>query len=445
MDRKLLRKVLDLAVPAIIANLLFTFQMIADTVMLGRYPPADVSLTALGLGSILYFMFFPLIMGLITGTIAIISRRWGEKKYKEAECVATESFITLLLISVPISLFGFFIGPKFIGFLGAEGAVITEGTKYIMAVFTFYPFSIFAISHMGSLMAAGDTKTPMYVNIIANGYNVFMNLLLIFGKFGFPELGVFGAGISTGTSYLVATAVILVLKSRKKLIIAPDYRYNKAYRKETVKKIFRIGIPAGLDMGMWSISSILLTPFILHFGTLGYSAFQIGLRAESIAYMPAIGFGIAATTLAGQYLGAKSEDMAIKAVLTSTRLVLLFMISIGLILIIFPEYISSFFTGDQAVIEVAALYLLVMGFTEPFLGATFTLAGGMRGAGYTKVPLIINFLGLIVLRLIFTYSLAFVLEMGLLGIWLAMLIETVIRAVLMYSVILKGNWMKVKV
>jgi putative MATE family efflux protein len=445
MDKKLCWKVLDLALPAIIANLLFTFQMIADTIMLGRYPPADVSLSALGLGSILYFMFFPLIMGLITGTVAIIARRWGAKEYKEARLVATDSLTILLLVSIPLALIGFLLGPTIIFYLGARDAVLTESTKYIWAVFAFYPFSVLAFSYQGSLMAAGDTKTPMYVNLITNSYNIIMNYFLIFGEFGFPELGVLGAGIATGTSYLVGAAVMLILHANNRLIVAPIYDLKFKTRIETLKKMFNIGIPAGVDMGMWSISSILMTPLILYFGTLGYSAYQIGLRAESIAYMPAIGFGIAATTLAGQYLGSKKENMAKEAVLTATKLGLILMLIIGAILIIFPRYISGFFTGDEEVIEVATLYLFITGFTEPFLGTTFTTAGGMRGAGYTRVPLVINFFGLIVLRLTLTYILAFVLGLGLLGIWLSFFIETATRSILLYLVFLKGNWMKVKV
>jgi putative MATE family efflux protein len=419
--------------------------MIVDTIMLGRYPPADVSLTALGLGSIIYFMFFPVVMGLSIGTIAIISRRWGEKRYKEAQRVASDAVSTLVLISIPIALIGFFIGPYIIVLLGAKGQVITETTKYLMAVFTFYPFNIFVLIQTGMLTGAGDTKTPMYVNIFTNGYNIIMNYLLIFGKFGFPELGVLGAGIATGTSYLVGFIVYMILHSNNKLIVSPIYRLNIKARLNTVKKMFNIGIPAGIDMGMWSISSLFVTPLILYFGTVGYSAYQIGLRAESIAYMPAIGFGIAATTLAGQFLGAKKPEKAKLAVITATKLVMLLMAVLGGILIIFPVYIAKIFTSETEVIAISVVYLFLMGFTEPALGAIFTLTGGMRGAGYTKVPLLINFTGLIVIRLTLLYLLAYVLGMGLLGIWIGMIIEMFIRTGLMYFVFLKGDWMKVEV
>ena len=129
MDRAIYRRVLKLALPALVSNILFSFQIIADTIMLGRYHPADISLSAVGLGFVMYHMFFPLTMGLVTGTIAMIARRWGEKDYAEAGRVATDSVITLAALSIPITLFGIFVAPHAIYYLGARGAVITEGTR----------------------------------------------------------------------------------------------------------------------------------------------------------------------------------------------------------------------------------------------------------------------------------------------------------------------------
>ncbi len=445
MDKAIYKRVTALAYPAIISNLLFTFQIIADTIMLGRYPPADVSLSAVGVVFALYHMFFPLTMGLVTGSIAIIARRWGERDYDEAQLVATDTMITLTLISVPIALFGILIGPHVIYSLGARGAVITEGTRYLWAVFSFYPAVALVITYHGILRAAGDTKTPMYVDIVANLYNVIMNYTLIFGHFGFPELGVLGAGIATGTSYAVAFGLYLLLQQRNRLITHPVYHRKIRYRPETVKKMFRIGIPAGIDMAMWSVTSLIFTWLILSFGTLGYSGFQIGLRAESIAYMPAFGFGIAATTLAGQYLGAADRERAKQAVLASTFLCLIFMAVVGLVFVLLPDYIAMIFTGNPEVESWATLYLFIIGFSEPALGAFFTIAGGMRGAGYTKVPMLINFVSLIGIRVSLAYLLGFILGWGLLGIWVGMTVETFIRATCIYAVFRKGTWMTVAV
>ncbi len=439
------RRLLALAVPAIISNLLYTSHIIADTAMLGRYGEADVSIAALGLGMLLMFMFFPAVAGLTTGAVALIARRWGEGRLRSAQSVGRDSLALMLALSIPISLLGLTAGPHVIHLLGAKGDVLVQGTLYIRALFAFYPFNLIILTYHGLQRAAGDTRTPMYVDIITNLYNIGMNYLLIFGKFGFPEMGVLGAGVATGTAYLLGASVYAFLHARKKLLVTPRIFARRRIGWGNIKKMFRIGMPAGADMGMWTISSLLLTPMIFHFGEVAYSAYQIGFRAEAIAYMPAIGFGVASTTLAGQYLGARKSKMAERAVLSATKLVMIAMAFIGILMIVLPGGIARLFTDDAGVIELAALYIFLMGFTEPALGAFFTLIGGMRGAGYTRVPMLVNFGCIVVLRLSLSYILAFPVGLGLKGIFLAMLIDNFVRVGIIYTVFRRGRWKDVKV
>ena len=142
---------------------------------------------------------------------------------------------------------------------------------------------------------------------------------------------------------------------------------------------------------------------------------------------------------------SKEEEQAKKAVLAATYLCLIFMTGVGIIFILFPRYIAMVFTGEEGVVSLSALYLFIIGFSEPALGAFFTLAGGMRGAGYTKVPMFINFMSLIVTRLSLSYTLGFLVGMGLFGIWLGLALETFLRMILIYAVFVKGKWMQVKV
>jgi len=437
------RSVLRLAVPAVVSNLLFTLRSVADTMMLGRYPPASVSISAAGLGAMLYFLFFPLVMGLSTGAVAMIARRWGEGRYGDARYTFENIYVLLTLLSIPISVFGVFFGWTLPALLGADAAVIAGTQNYAMGVFAFYPLGVFITVYHSSIRAAGDTKTPMYVDLVSNVYNVAMNYALIFGNFGMPELGVFGAGLATGTSYLVGAVMYLLLQRRGRLIISPSLLSRNPVQRDVIWKMFRIGIPAGIERGMWSIAAIFYTGLILQFGSTAYSGFQVGLRAEGFAYLPGLGFSIAATTLVGQHLGAREPETARKAAVVATRQCALLMGFVGLILILFPRQIASAFTSDPEIIEQASLYLFLMGFTEPALGALFTLAGGMRGAGYTTAPMLVNAFGLLVVRLGIAYALAFPLGMGVLGIWLGMVAETFIRAFMMYLIFRRGAWMRV--
>lgn len=443
---KIRKRVLRLAIPAVVSNLLYTMQNIVDTMMLGRYPPPDVSLSAVGLGGMVYFLMFPLIMGLTTGGVAIIARRCGEKNYDEAKKTFSMMYTVLIIISIPIAILCILYGHYIPMLMGASPMVVQEARKYIMAVFMFYPFGVNLAVYHSAIRAAGDTKTPMYIDLIANLYNIFANYILIFGNFGFPELGVFGAGLATGTSYLLGSAVYFVLQMKNKLIVYPSLLSREPVNYAEVKKMFRIGIPAGVERGMWSIASIFYTTLTIAVGgTLGYAAFQVGLRAESLAYMPGFGFSIAATTLVGQYLGEGSERKAERAAIEAAKMCALFMGIIGGVMVVFPSYLASVFTSDPDIVALASIYLFLMGFTEPALGALFTLAGGMRGAGYTKMPMVINFTGLIVIRLSIAVIFAYPLGMGLIGVWLGMFVETFVRAGWMYAEFKRGKWKMVKV
>jgi putative MATE family efflux protein len=446
MSVQLRRVVLKLAIPAVISNLLYTFQNIVDAMMLGRYGDPAVSLSAAGIGGMLYFLTFPLIMGLTTGGVAVIARRWGEKKFSEAQIAFENLYILLILISIPISFFAIFYGWLLPVALGAEEEVVRAAYNYMMGIFVFYPFAVFMASYHSSMRASGDTRIPMLVDIFANSWNVFWNFTLIFGNFGFPELGVLGAGLATGSSYLFGSSIYLLLQKIRKLRIYPNLLSKRKWNVELIKKIVRIGIPAGVERGMWSITSFIYTALIFAAaGSLGYASFQVGLKAESLAYMPAFGFSIAATTLVGQSLGEGNVEKAKRSAIEATKMSMLFMAVTGAIMVLFPSYLAALFTGDSEIIRLASIYLFLMGMTEPALGALFTLAGGMRGAGYTTMPMIINLTGLMGIRLGIAAFLAFPLGMGLIGIWLGMFIETFIRALWMYLEFRRGRWSNVRV
>ena len=440
------KRVLQLAMPAVVSNLLYTFQNIVDAIMIGHYKEPEVSISAVGLGGMTYFLFFPLIMGLTTGGVAIIARRWGERNFEDARKTFEDLYTLLILISLPISLFAIFFGWTIPYILGADTIVVNEAYRYIMGVFVFYPFAVFMASYHSAIRAAGDTKIPMLVDLFANSWNILWNYILIFGKFGFPELGVLGAAIATGSSYLFGTVFYFYLQKKGKLIVYPNLLSRRKIDLKIVIKLFKIGIPAGIERGMWALTSFIYTGIIIAVGgSLGYAAFQVGLKAESLAYMPGFGFSIAATTLVGQYLGMGNAMQAKKAAFESVKLCAIFMGVAGLIMILFPSYLSLLFTEDMNIVKLSAIYLFLMGFTEPFLGVLFTLAGGMRGAGYTVMPMVINLTGLLGIRIGLALVLAYSLGLGLIGVWLGMMIETYIRAAWMYLEFRRGKWARVKV
>jgi putative MATE family efflux protein len=185
---------------------------------------------------------------------------------------------------------------------------------------------------------------------------------------------------------------------------------------------------------------MLFVMIIGSYGTHAMAGYQIGLRIEAIAFMPGFGFSVAAMALAGQNIGARKWDDAYESGLISARVAAFFMGGVGIVLVIFPEYLASFFTQERETIEQAALYLRLVGISQIPLAITFVFSGALRGAGATKTTLKINTLSLWLFRIIPSYG---VMVMGweIVWVYVAMSIETMIKGGWFWIVYRKKEWL----
>jgi putative MATE family efflux protein len=190
---------------------------------------------------------------------------------------------------------------------------------------------------------------------------------------------------------------------------------------------------------------IFYVSIITGFGTTALAAHQIGLRIESLSYMPGFGFAVAATALVGQNLGAQDPHKAEQSGWEAAKLGALLMGSAGLCMIIFPSQMARLFVSDPEVVNLAIWYLRIVGISEPALALIFTLAGGLQGAGDTRSPLYISIFGLWLFRIPLAYILGVVLEWGVIGAWTAMTVDTFIRGGLYVYRFKAGKWKHVQV
>lgn len=283
--------------------------------------------------------------------------------------------------------------------------------------------------------AVGDTKTPLKIVIISNIVNTFLAYTLIFGKFGFPALGVEGAAIATTISYYFSFLLYLLKINSKKSKI----HFIKSFDLSEVKKILKIGIPAGFERVITYTSFLVFVKIIADFGLYTLAGYQIGLRIEGLAFMPGFGFTIAAMTLVGQSLGAKRPDEAEKSTIETIKVASTFMGILGIFMVLFPEYIAMIFTNDKKTIEEASLYLKVVGLTQVPLAISFVLSGALRGAGATKLTLFVNTLSLWIFRIIPAYFLSKIFG-NIIFVYFAMFLETYIKAFILWIIFKKGLW-----
>ena len=432
------QKILKLSIPAAINSLLDMLQVITDLIMVGRISAFAVAAVGLGLQS-LTFMFAILTL-LHVGTSALLSRFVGAGLMTRASTGLSTLLRFALFLSFPMMLLWYVLSSNVYVWFGTVPEVVALGEDYVQMLTLMLPFVFVKLVFVTALNAAGDTKTPMYVKIGSIFLNVFLNWLFIFGNLGFPELGVMGAALGTVIVNILETLIYTWLYTKRKMPYVPMWHYSKSLMKRALK----VGIPASFERTLTFGSFMLFTVIIAHYGTEVLAGYQIGLRVEGLAFMPGIGFTIAAMALMGQGLGAKKPLQAREDVLLVLKYTIGFMFFLSFFMVFMPEQIVWFFTNDAQTIEEASLYLRIVGLSQIPLAFNFVLSGALRGAGDTKRTLKISLVSLWFVRIIPAFVLSWYFD-NIMVVYFAMISDTFVKAVWLWKTFDKGEWMKVKV
>ena len=413
-------------------------QVITDLIMVGRISAFAVAAVGLGLQSLM--LVFAILTVLHIGTSALLSRFVGAGQMQRASVGLSTLLRFAFFLSLPMMLLWYFLASNVYVWFGTAPEVIALGEDYVQMLTWMLPFVFVKLVFVTALNASGDTQTPMKVKIASIILNVFLNYLFIFGNLGFPELGVLGAAVGTVIVNMLELIVYGVLYLRRKMPYTPAWHYSKSL----LKRALKVGIPASFERTLTFSSFMLFTLVIAHYGTEILAGYQIGLRVEGLAFMPGIGFTIAAMALMGQGLGAKKPEQSREDVLLVLKYTVGFMFFLSFFMIFMPEKIVWFFTDDAQTIEEASLYLRIVGFSQIPLAFNFVLSGALRGAGDTKRTLKINLTSLWFVRILPAFLLSWYFE-NIMLVYLAMISDTFVKATWLWITFNRGEWQKIKV
>lgn len=398
------------------------------------------ALAAVGM-SMQFMMIINVLMTLyVVGGNALISRFIGQGRKKRASALLYSLGIFATVLSVFVTVGGY-MGSEFIySAMGAEADVVEQGSLYFKILSLGIVVIFIDTLLYNALSAAGDTKSSLYIKLFSAALNAFLNYVLIFGHYGFSPMGIEGAGYATVIAYCfnVGAYYLLIKKPHAKLNIIPIIRISD------MKRVWNIGWSAALERGISSVSFLVFVSIITAYGTAELAGYQVGLRIEGIAFMPGFGFAIAATALVGQNLGANNKERAYNMGVISGRIAYIFMGSVGLLLILFPEFLVGFFTQDEATVAVASYYLILVGLAQIPLAIMFVYSGALRGAGATKITLIVSVLSLWIFRVIPSY-IAYKMGYGIVAIFVIMNIETLIKGIIYWRIYKNRAWLETKV
>ena len=442
--KQIKQDVVKIAGPVFVELLLGTLFGMIDMIMLGRISDSNIataSIAAVGIANQLIFIGLSLVQSLNVGATAMIARYIGAKREDRIELVVKHIIIlTQIFLVVPILLIGLGFTNNVMKFFGAQSDTVLIGSGYFRVVTLGFLFQSFNFSVFASLRGTGDTKTPMNINLKVNLLNVIGNAILIYGLFGFPKLGVTGAAISTTISQIVASIMLFKYLIKKESTIYINFKNKFKIDKNIIYNLVKIGLPASLEQIAMRLGLLAFSKIVASLGTVAYATHQICISILNLSFTPGQSFGIAASTLTGQSLGAEEPNIAEKYIKTCGKIGAIISAIMAVMFFFFGFNIASLYTNSMKVAKEASTVLKVMAFVQPFQCSQLIYAGGLRGAGDTVWTLISTFSGILVIRLVFTYYFVIVLGYGLVGAWLSVLIDQFIRWALILIRFKTNKW-----
>ncbi len=436
------REVITLAMPAMGEQLLSMVVGIVHTFLVGHLGAAP--LAAVGLAQQWVMMAVTLFSAIGTGATAMIARFIGAREPENADRVLRQAMLMSAGIGLIVVVLGVSLARPAVMLLGAPDDVVDFSTSYLRVASSVLFFSVLMFIGNACLRGAGDTRTPLYVMLVVNVVNVVVAWTAINGPFGLPQLGVVGSALGMVAGHLSGGTLVIVLLLRGRSGLKLRLRGLRPDM-DLIRRILRIGLPSGVEQVMMRTGQMFFARILAALGTLAYAANQVAINGWSLSFMPGFGFALAATTLVGQALGARDPDDAERRGYTAYRIGAVVMSIVGLLLVLFPAPIISFFIDDPEVIALGILPLRTVGLVQPLLAASMVFAGGLRGAGDTRFPMVMTASTIWFIRLPLGYLFALVFGWGLAGAWAAMALDMSIRGIGNYLRWRSGRWKGIEV
>jgi putative MATE family efflux protein len=434
--KEIRKNIYSMILPITIESVLQMTAGLVSMALIGRISSTDpTAVNAIGISSRITQIVWALFKGITTGASVFVAQAYGSNNPKKLKEVIQQTLLSSIILVLIFQQIIFWNAPALLSIFNPNPELLASGVLYLRTISWGLPFMVVMLAVAASLQGMGNAKTPMLIALMMNVINIFLSYLLIFGNLGMPSLGIRGAAIATATAQFFGAMIGLYVLFSKGGVL--NSHLNKSFFKVNMKQVsevYKVGFPTSLESIFWQVAAIILTKAILTFGDTAFAAHQLGLQAESISYMPAAGFGIAATTFIGQALGAKDSERGrayLKETLKGTIWVTTFCASI---LIFLPTVVMNILTENAEVIQLGAKYLIIMGIVQIPQNISGVLNGALRGAGFTRVPMFVAAAGLWGIRVPLTLLVAYKFRSTIIVIWIIMGVDLVVRFLLSFII-----------
>jgi len=426
-----------LAIPMILELSLESVFALVDIFFVSKL--GENAIATVGLTEAVITIVYSIGIGLSTAATAIVARRVGEKNHEEAAHTGAQSLIIATISSVILSIFGVIFAPEILALMGASDEVVREGTNFtrIMLGSNLAIMLLFLIN--GIFRGAGDASIAMKSLWLASIINIILCPILI------HFIGLEGAAVATAIGRSIGVVYQCYHLFNGSGLLKFHLKQFK-YEKTLAWNIIEVAIPATMQFMIASGSWIILTKLVAETGgTTASAGYQIAIRNVVFFILPAWGLSNAAATLVGQNLGANELKRAEESVLLTTKYNAIFMAVVMVLFLFLATPIMSIFSHEKELVAYGAQALQVIGSGYIFYGIGMVMMQSLNGAGYTKIPTVINFVSYWAFQIPLAYFLALGLQMNLMGVYLAIPIAETLAALLAWYYFKKGKWKEVKI
>lgn len=439
LDAKRLKRILTLSLPIILAQISQNIVTLVDTAMVGTL--GDPALAAAGMGSFIIFIFQSVLMGLSTGVQAQVSRRRGEGELSTLAYPLNIGLILSFGFGLIFTIILYFSTSLIFNFMSHDPVVVEGGTDYLMMRSLGIIFLSMNFSFRSYWNGVNRSHVYMSTLLFTNLVNVTLNYLLIFGKFGFPEMGIKGAGLATALSFIAGSVLYFILA----LSMAKDNGFLYGLPKlSRVKDLIKISLPNSIQQLLFSIGFTLLFWIIGRIGTTEAALGNILVNMMMIGILPGLGFGMANTSLVGFAIGENDDDEAYKWGVDVSVVCFIFTFLVSVPLWIFPSFFLGLFTENDSTVLLGRLPLIVSGVSLAFDSAGLCIMHALLGAGDSRRSMIISILCQWALFLPVAYIIGPYLGLGILEVWSWFVFYRIVQACLFSFYWYKKSWVGIK-
>lgn len=433
----------QIAWPSAVESTLVGLVGAIDTMMVGGIGTAAIA--AVGITNQPKFILLAAINSLNVGVTAIVARRKGENNQESANSCLRQCLLLSAFISIFMAVMGFLYASEILIFAGAEADYLDYAVSYFRILMVSIFFQAINLTINAAQRGAGNTRISMRTNVTGNIVNVIFNYLLINGVWFFPKLGVQGAAIATALGAFVACcmSVATLLKRGSFLSFHTIGRWKLS--KALLLLLFSISGSALIEQVFMRIGFFTYAKLVAALGTTAYATHLICMNILSLSFNFADGFGVAASSLMGQSLGAKRPDMATLYVKAGQRIVFCISAVLCVCFITGRYFLVSLFSQETEVIELGAIIVLFIAGITWLQTSQVVISGSLRGAGDTRFVALSSLISVTLFRPFLAWLFCYPLGFGLIGAWFSLFADQGIRLLLNFWRFSTGKWASIKV